>query len=95
MAPKRSEPARCGPAKQARRRTRAPGEEETAMPFVNIRILEGHSQQRKDEISKRVTDAISSIAEVPKEAIWVVWEDVKATDWYVGDNTVAKLKARK
>ncbi|MGE5513693.1 MAG: tautomerase family protein [Bacteroidota bacterium] len=63
------------------------------MPFVNIRILEGHSQQRKDEISKRVTEAISTIAEVPKEAIWVVWEDIKPTDWYVGDKTVARLKA--
>jgi 4-oxalocrotonate tautomerase len=72
---KRAGPMR--PAKQARHRTRAPGEEETAMPFVNIRILEGHSQQRKDEISRRVTDAISSIAEVPKEAIWVVWEDAR------------------
>lgn len=63
------------------------------MPFVNIRILEGHSQQRKDEISKRVTEAISTIAELPKEAIWVVWEDVKLTDWYVGDKTVAQLKS--
>ena len=25
------------------------------MPFVNIRILKGHSQERKDEISRRVT----------------------------------------
>ena len=26
------------------------------MPFVNIRIVEGHSQERKDEISRRVVD---------------------------------------
>ena len=38
------------------------------MPFVNIRILKGHSQQRKDEISRRVTAAISEIAELPKRS---------------------------
>ena len=38
------------------------------MPFVNIRILKGHSQQRKDEMSRRITAAISEVAELPKEA---------------------------
>ena len=63
------------------------------MPFVNIRILEGHSQQRKDAISRRVTDAISEIAELPKDAISVVCEDVSADDWYVGATTVSELKS--
>jgi 4-oxalocrotonate tautomerase len=65
------------------------------MPFVNIRILEGHPQERKDEISRRVVAAISEIAQVPKEAVWVVFEDVKATDWYVADRSVHKLKGGK
>ena len=47
------------------------------MPFVNIRILKGHSQERKDEMSRRVTEAIREVAELPPEAqVWVVWEDV-------------------
>jgi 4-oxalocrotonate tautomerase len=62
------------------------------MPFVNIQILKGHSQERKDEISRRVTAAISEIAQLPKEAIWVVFEDVTAEDWYIGGATVAELK---
>lgn len=33
------------------------------MPFVNIRMLEGHSPQRKDEIARRVTEAISEVTE--------------------------------
>ena len=32
------------------------------MPFVNIQILKGHPQERKDEIARRVTDAISEVA---------------------------------
>jgi 4-oxalocrotonate tautomerase len=54
------------------------------MPFVNIRIYEGHGQERKDEIARRVTDAISDVARVPREAVWVVFEEVSPPDWYVG-----------
>ncbi len=62
------------------------------MPFVHVRINKGHSQQRKDRISERITAAISEIAEVPKEAIWVVFEDIEKTDWYVGATTVEQLQ---
>ena len=62
------------------------------MPFVNIRLVEGRSQQRKDEISERVTAAISEVLQLPKDDIWVVFEDVPAGDWYVGSTTVAELR---
>ncbi len=62
------------------------------MPFVNIRIVEGHSQERKDEIARRVTDTIAEVARLPQEAIWVVFEDVKADDWYVGSTRVSRMK---
>ncbi|TIS58545.1 MAG: 4-oxalocrotonate tautomerase family protein [Mesorhizobium sp.] len=62
------------------------------MPFVNIRILEGHSQKRKNEISRRVTEAISEIAELPMDAIWVVIEDVAASDWFVAGKPVGEPK---
>jgi 4-oxalocrotonate tautomerase len=65
------------------------------MPFVNIQILKGHSKQRKDEISRRVTEAISEVAQLPKEAIWVVFEDVESDDWYVGGDSVTDIKARR
>ncbi len=62
------------------------------MPFVTIRILKGHQQERKDEMSRRVTAAISELAGLKKEAVWVVFEDVEAEDWYVGGTTVSELK---
>jgi len=64
------------------------------MPFVNIRIVEGHPPARKDEIARRIADTISEVAQVPKEAVWVVFEDVKAEEWYVGADSVAVLRAR-
>jgi len=64
------------------------------VPFVNIQILKGHPQDRKNEIASRVTAAISELAQLPKEAIWVVFEDVAAEDWYVGAEPVSELKKR-
>ena len=62
------------------------------MPFVTIRILAGHPQERKNEMSRRVTDAIAELAKLPRDAVWVVFEDVTAEDWYVGGVTVGDLK---
>ena len=61
------------------------------MPFVNIRIVEGHSQAKKDEISRRVDDTINDVTEIPKEAIWVVFQDITAEEWYVGEKSVKEL----
>ena len=62
------------------------------MPFVNIRLVGGRSQEQKDEMSKRVVDAISDVLQLPKDDIWVVFEDVSAGDWYVGSTTVAEIR---
>jgi 4-oxalocrotonate tautomerase len=64
------------------------------MPFVNNRLIEGRSKQRKDEISKRVTDATSEVLQLPKDDISVVFEDISAEDWYVGSTTVAELRKK-
>ena len=60
------------------------------MPFVNVRMLEGHSAQRKDEIARRVTEAISEVTELPQAAIWVVFEDVARADWYVAGDPMTR-----
>lgn len=64
------------------------------MPFVNIRILAGHSQERKDEIAKRVSAAISEVAQVPRDVVWVVFEDVSTDNWFVGADSVTRLKQK-
>jgi 4-oxalocrotonate tautomerase len=57
-------------------------------------MIEGRSQQQKDEIAKRVNDALSDVLQLPKEDIWVVFEDITAKDWYVGSTTVAELRKK-
>jgi 4-oxalocrotonate tautomerase len=57
-----------------------------AMPFVNITIYEGHGKDRKDEIAQRVTDTITDVCKLPREAVWVVFNEVTPPDWYVAGN---------
>ena len=49
-------------------------------------------QERKNEMSRRVTDAIAELAGLPREAVWVVFEDVSAEDWYLGGVTVDSIR---
>jgi 4-oxalocrotonate tautomerase len=67
------------------------------MPFVNIRIvkevLADDPQGRKAEISRRVADALSEVTGLPKDAVWVVFEEVAARDWYVGTTSVEEMRA--
>lgn len=62
------------------------------MPFVNIRILKGHSQKRKEEISRRISETIREVAKLRPEAqVWVVWEDVTDEDWFVDGKSVKSI----
>jgi 4-oxalocrotonate tautomerase len=62
------------------------------MPFVNIRIVEGHSQQTKDQIARRVSAAITEVAKIPSENVWVVFEDVASDAWDVGGDSVTRIR---
>jgi len=62
------------------------------MPFVNIRILKGHPQERKDEIARRVTETICEVALPSCRKRPSGSEDVTADDWYVGQKRVSELQ---
>jgi 4-oxalocrotonate tautomerase len=66
------------------------------MPFVSIKLLDHHGQERRDAIARRVTEAISETTGLPTDQVWVVFEGVSARDWYVAGQTVEDLrKSRK
>ncbi|OGB90404.1 MAG: hypothetical protein A3H39_16365 [candidate division NC10 bacterium RIFCSPLOWO2_02_FULL_66_22] len=62
------------------------------MPFVNIRIYEGHAKERKDEIARRVTEAICEATGLPKGAVWIVFEEIDPPNWYVGGKPGEPMK---
>jgi 4-oxalocrotonate tautomerase len=65
-----------------------------AMPFVSIRILKGQSQERKDEIAKRVTQAICEVVQIPEQATWVVFEEIPSDDWFIGTTPISKMQKK-
>ncbi|HYA74277.1 MAG TPA: tautomerase family protein [Roseiarcus sp.] len=62
------------------------------MPFVNIRIVEGISDEAKSRVAKSVAKAISGETGIALQSIWVVFEDVRAEEWFVGERSVAEIK---
>jgi 4-oxalocrotonate tautomerase len=66
------------------------------MPFVNIRIVKeviaDDPAGKKQRIAEKVAGAINEAAGIPIDDIWVVFEEVNARDWFVGQTHVARRK---
>jgi 4-oxalocrotonate tautomerase len=69
------------------------------VPFVNIRLVKeliaDDPAGKKSAIGKRVAEAISETTGLPKEEVWIVFEEVNARDWYLGDIDVETRRFRK
>ena len=69
------------------------------MPFVNIRLVKeviaADPVGKKAQISKAVTAAIIDATGLTKNDVWVVFEEVAARDWYVGDTDVETIRSKK
>ena len=64
------------------------------MPFINIKISEGFGEKRKNEIAARVTDAVCSVTSLPREAVWVIIEEIDPPDWYVAGKPGKRKRAK-
>ncbi|CAM4288106.1 4-oxalocrotonate tautomerase [Lacicoccus alkaliphilus] len=61
------------------------------MPLINIKIMEGRSEEKVEALMKRVTDAVSESIEAPKENVRVTVEEVPKTHWAIGGTSAKKL----
>jgi 4-oxalocrotonate tautomerase len=66
------------------------------MPFVNIRIVKqaiaADPAGKKAAISEKVTAAIAEATGLPQSDVWLVFDEVDAENWYLGENSVHKLR---
>ena len=51
------------------------------MPVITVDWLEGRTPQQKARLADAITTAFGEIANVPKEQVWIVFRDVKRSDW--------------
>ena len=67
------------------------------MPLIQVKIIEGvFSQVQKQEIVKKLTDAMVSIeGENMRPVTWCIVEEVKSGDWGIAGNplTTGDVKA--
>ncbi len=57
------------------------------MPIVHIELLEGRSQEQKNEMVKEVTAAIVKTTGANKEAVHIVITDMEKGNYAVGGKT--------
>ena len=56
------------------------------MPMITVEWLEGRTPQQKGQLTKAITDAFVNVAQVSKDQVWIVFRDVKRSDWAMGGN---------
>lgn len=64
------------------------------MPYIHIDWVT-QSAEKRDEVSRRVSKAVNEVTGIALNDIWVVFKDIEAEAWYVGDRSVAKIRAGK
>ena len=63
------------------------------MPVVTVEWLEGRSQGQKRQLTQALTKAMVDIAHVPKEQVWIVFRDVKRSDWAMSGTLVSESRS--
>ncbi|HEX9780966.1 MAG TPA: tautomerase family protein [bacterium] len=51
------------------------------MPMITVEWLEGRTSAQKAELSQAITQDFVKIAAVKPEQVWIVFKDVKRSDW--------------
>ena len=53
-------------------------------------MFDDKKQEMKDKVAELLTEDLSKITGIPKAAIWVMFEDVPAKDWYINGKCLAE-----
>ena len=64
------------------------------MPILNIGLIEGRSDEQKEDLIKKVTDACVSALDVKPETVRIVLSDIATQDFGVAGESVRAKRAR-
>ena len=51
------------------------------MPMVTVEWLEGRTREQKQALAEAITRAFVDITQVSTDQVWVVFRDVRRSDW--------------
>jgi 4-oxalocrotonate tautomerase len=66
----------------------------TAMPLVEVTLVEGRTPEQLRTLISRLTTAVVDSVGAPKENVRVVLREVPTTHWAAGDVTIEERRGR-
>jgi len=54
------------------------------MPFIQVHLLEGRTDEQREKLAKAITDAVVEILGVSKDVVWITFHDIPKTHWSTG-----------
>jgi len=64
------------------------------MPVITVEWLEGRTERQKQQLSQAITRALGEVAAIPEDQVWIVFRDVKRTDWAMAGRLLAQPAAK-
>jgi 4-oxalocrotonate tautomerase len=64
---------------------------EIKMPIVQINMIQGRTREKKEELMKKVTDAIVDALQIPKDRIRIVLNEVPKENIGYGGVPLSKI----
>jgi len=61
------------------------------MPYINVRIVKGASNEQKEQVIKEITDTLVRVLGKNPASTFVVIDEVEATNWGKGGETIANI----
>ena len=55
------------------------------MPYVSVRVAGKLTRQQKETIAKEIAETLERVANKPKDATYLVFDEVERKNWAKGD----------
>jgi 4-oxalocrotonate tautomerase len=55
------------------------------MPYINLKLVGTLTKKQKEEIAKQFSDTLLKVANKPKDATYLVIDEVPGSNWAAGD----------
>jgi len=65
------------------------------MPYVLVQSIEGRTPEQKLKVAEDITASIAGNFGCAPDDVYLVFEDVAATDWMVGGETIAERRRKR
>lgn len=62
------------------------------MPYVDVKLVGKLTKEQKKSIADGISETLLKVANKPKEHTYVVFDEVDAENWAIGDRLLSERK---